>query len=110
MVRVDGLQSEAVVLSVETEVDGNVGMLFIDMETHERDRAVERRPASLSGSHMEAEVYSLSLSSLTDINFRILFSPGGICRLFVYHAAPSICAVAFSGRIEAAVTHMTQSS
>lgn len=32
MVKVDGRQSEAVVLSVETEVDGNVGMLFIDIE------------------------------------------------------------------------------
>lgn len=32
MVRMDSLQTEAAVLSVETEVDGNACMLFIDIE------------------------------------------------------------------------------
>lgn len=32
MVRVDGRQSDAIVVTVETEVEGTLGMLFIDLD------------------------------------------------------------------------------
>lgn len=82
MVRVDGRKSSAVVLSVETEVDGNVGMLFLDLEApmSEIERWKDGQPVYLEARWKPTYIRFPFHPSLTSI-----FGSGSVQGTFVVY-------------------------